>query len=209
VKGLVLNFMHTELGRRVQEAGLIIPVEVLDAVRTLLQWSGDNPDREGLIDTPARVGRAWIEQCSGYWEDPAIHIARTFEEAAGYDDVVLLRDFPVHSHCEHHLAPIVGSASIAYLPAGRVAGISQLAQVVQGYSRRLQIQERLTAQIAQCVWDHLRPKGVAVVVKAAHGCMTDRGVRTQGVTMVTSKMLGCFRDNDCNRKEVLKLLGVT
>lgn len=184
-----------------------VPMDVQEAVRTLLRWAGDDPDREGLLDTPSRVGRAWKEYCAGYDEDPAIHLQRTFEEVAGYDEVVLLRDIPFHSHCEHHLAPIIGTASIAYLPTDRVVGISKLARVLHGFARRLQIQERLTAQIAQCIWDNLQPQGVAVVVKAQHGCMTGRGVRTHGVDMVTSKVLGCFRDNPMSRKEVLALMG--
>lgn len=191
-----------------QDAGkLPVPYEVQEAVRTLLRWAGDDPEREGLLDTPARVGRAWREYCSGYEEDPAVHLLRTFEEVAGYDEVVLLRDIPFHSHCEHHLAPIVGTASIAYLPTDRVVGISKLARVLHGFAHRLQIQERLTAQIAQCIWDNLSPLGVAVVIKAQHGCMTGRGVRTHGVDMVTSKVLGCFRDDPSSRKEVLALMG--
>jgi GTP cyclohydrolase IA len=186
---------------------LPVPGKVQDAIRTLLRWAGDDPAREGLIDTPARVGRAWKEYCSGYGEDPAVHLQRTFEEVAGYDEVVLLRDIPFHSHCEHHLAPIVGTASIAYLPTDRVVGISKLARVLHGYARRLQIQERLTAEIAQCIWQNLNPQGVAVVIQARHGCMTGRGVRTHGVDMVTSKMLGCFREDPSSRKEVLALMG--
>lgn len=184
-----------------------VPHDVQEAVRTLLRWAGDDPDREGLLDTPERVGRAWKEYCAGYEEDPALHLQRTFEEVAGYDEVVLLRDIPFHSHCEHHLAPIVGTASIAYLPTDRVVGISKLARVLHGFAHRLQIQERLTAQIAQCIWDNLNPQGVAVVIKAQHGCMTGRGVRTHGVDMVTSKVLGCFRDDPSSRKEVLALMG--
>ena len=202
--------MNVMQGQFVPESAndkLPVPTEVRDAVRTLLRWAGDDPDREGLIDTPARVGRAWREYCAGYAEDPAVHLSRTFEEVGGYDEVVLLRDIPFHSHCEHHLAPIVGTASIAYLPSERVVGISKLARVLHGYARRLQIQERLTAEIAQCVWDNLRPRGVAVVIKAQHGCMTGRGVRTHGVDMVTSKVLGCFRDDPSSRKEVLSLMG--
>lgn len=187
---------------------VVVPHEVEDAVRTLLRWAGDDPLREGLRDTPKRVGRAWKEYCAGYQEDPAVHLQRTFEEVAGYDEVVLLRDIPFHSHCEHHLAPIVGTASIAYLPSDRVVGISKLARVLHGYAHRLQIQERLTAEIAQCIWDNLRPQGVAVVIKATHGCMTGRGVRTHGVDMVTSKVLGCFRDDPRSRKEVLSLMGL-
>jgi GTP cyclohydrolase IA len=185
----------------------VVPEAVQDAVRTLLRWAGDDPEREGLLDTPARVGRAWREYCSGYLEDPAGHLQRTFQEVAGYDEVVLLRDIPFHSHCEHHLAPIVGTASIAYLPTDRVVGISKLARVLHGYAHRLQIQERLTAEIAQCIADNLKPQGVAVVIKAQHGCMTGRGVRTHGVDMITSKVLGCFRDDPSSRKEVLALMG--
>jgi GTP cyclohydrolase I len=204
-----MNFMLSHPVADEEENGaVIVPHEVEDAVRTLLRWAGDDPLREGLIDTPKRVGKAWKEYCAGYLEDPAVHLQRTFEEVAGYDEVVLLRDIPFHSHCEHHLAPIVGTASIAYLPTDRVVGISKLARVLHGYARRLQIQERLTAEIAQCIWDNLKPQGVAVVVKATHGCMTGRGVRTHGVDMITSKVLGCFRDDASSRKEVLSLMGL-
>jgi GTP cyclohydrolase IA len=202
-----MNVMHGQFVPAAADNKPPVPAEVQEAVRTLLRWAGDDPEREGLIDTPARVGRAWREYCAGYAEDPAVHLQRTFEEVAGYDEVVLLRDIPFHSHCEHHLAPIVGTASIAYLPTDRVVGISKLARVLHGYARRLQIQERLTAEIAQCIWDHLNPLGVAVVIKAQHGCMTGRGVRTHGVDMVTSKVLGCFRDDPSSRKEVLALMG--
>ncbi len=199
--------MHGHFATNQTEAKLPVPAKVQEAIRTLLRWAGDDPAREGLIDTPARVGRAWKEYCAGYGEDPAVHLQRTFAEVAGYDEVVLLRDIPFHSHCEHHLAPIVGTASIAYLPTDRVVGISKLARVLHGYARRLQIQERLTAEIAQCIWDNLAPLGVAVVIKAQHGCMTGRGVRSHGVDMVTSKVLGCFRDDPSSRKEVLALMG--
>lgn len=202
-----MNFMIGDLTVESDSGKLPVPDHVQDAVRTLLTWAGDDPSREGLLDTPARVGRAWKEYCAGYDEDPADHLQRTFHEVAGYDEVVLLRDIPFHSHCEHHLAPIVGTASIAYLPTDRVVGISKLARVLHGYARRLQIQERLTAEVAQCIWDNLNPQGVAVVIKAQHGCMTGRGVRTHGVDMVTSKVLGCFRDNSSSRKEVLALMG--
>jgi GTP cyclohydrolase I len=202
-----MNVMHGQFVPAAADSKPPVPAEVQEAVRTLLRWAGDDPEREGLIDTPVRVGRAWREYCAGYAEDPAVHLQRTFEEVAGYDEVVLLRDIPFHSHCEHHLAPIVGTASIAYLPTDRVVGISKLARVLHGYARRLQIQERLTAEIAQCIWDHLNPLGVAVVIKAQHGCMTGRGVRTHGVDMVTSKVLGCFRDDPSSRKEVLALMG--
>ena len=202
-----MNIMHGHIVPETSGDKLPVPHEVQEAVRTLLRWAGDDPEREGLLDTPARYGRAWKEYCAGYEEDPAVHLQRTFEEVAGYDEVVLLRDIPFHSHCEHHLAPIVGTASIAYLPTDRVVGISKLARVLHGYAHRLQIQERLTAEIAQCIWDNLRPQGVAVVIKAQHGCMTGRGVRTHGVDMVTSKVLGVFRDDPTSRKEVLSLMG--
>lgn len=202
-----MNFMHKLPDSDQIEKKMSVPDEVQEAIRVLLRWSGDDPDREGLVDTPSRVGRAWKEYCSGYDEDPAIHLQRTFKEVEGYDEVVMLRDIPFHSHCEHHLAPIVGRASIAYLPTDRVVGISKLARVLHGFARRLQIQERLTSQVAQCIWENLNPQGVVVVVKAQHGCMTGRGVRTHGVDMVTSKMLGCFRDDPASRKEVLALLG--
>lgn len=184
-----------------------IPSDVLDAVRTLIRWAGDDPDREGLADTPARVGRAWKEYTQGYAEDPARHLSRTFEEVGGYDEIVLLKDIPFQSHCEHHLAPIIGKASIAYLPAERVVGISKLARVLHGFARRLQVQERLTAQVADCVWEHLKPQGVAVVIEASHACMTARGVRTPGVMMTTSRMMGVFRDDQRSRREVLALMG--
>ena len=186
---------------------MIVPDDVQEAIRTLLRWSGEDPSREGLLDTPKRVARAWREYCAGYTEDPGEHLSRTFEEVGGYDEVVLLKDIPFQSHCEHHMAPITGTASIAYLPTDRVVGISKLARVLNGYARRLQVQERLTAEVAQCIWDHLRPQGVAVVINAQHGCMTGRGVRTPGVGMTTSRMLGCFLDDPRSRKEVLALMG--
>jgi GTP cyclohydrolase IA len=184
-----------------------VPDEVADAIRTLIRWAGDDPEREGLLDTPKRVGRAWKEYCQGYGEDPAVHLSRTFEEVGGYDDVVLLKDIPFQSHCEHHMAPIIGKASIAYLPTDRVVGISKLARVLQGFARRLQVQERLTAQVADCIWDNLQPQGVAVVIEANHACMSARGVRTPGVAMTTSRMMGVFRDDERSRREVLALMG--
>ncbi|HEX8625056.1 MAG TPA: GTP cyclohydrolase I FolE [Allosphingosinicella sp.] len=184
-----------------------VPSEVQEAVRTLIRWAGDDPDREGLLDTPARVGRAWKEYAQGYGEDPAYHLSRTFEEVGGYDEIVLLKDIPFQSHCEHHLAPIIGKASIAYLPAERVVGISKLARVLHGFARRLQVQERLTAQVADCVWEHLKPQGVAVVIEASHACMTARGVHTPGVMMTTSRMMGVFREDQRSRREVLALMG--
>ncbi|MFT9398668.1 GTP cyclohydrolase I FolE [Acetobacter sp.] len=176
------------------------------AVRTLLRWAGDSPDREGLQDTPARVVRAYEEFFEGYNTDPHTLLQRTFSEVEGYDEIVLLRDIRFESHCEHHLAPIIGRAHVAYLPSKRVVGISKLARVVDAYARRLQIQERLTAQIANTINDVLEPKGVAVLIESAHECMTTRGVHRPGVSMVTSTMLGVFRDNSDTRQELLALL---
>ena len=184
-----------------------VPDDVQEAVRTLIRWAGDDPSREGLVDTPKRVARAWKEYCQGYAEDPATHLSRMFEEVGGYDEIVLLKDIPFQSHCEHHMAPIIGTASIAYLPTNRVVGISKLARVLHGFARRLQIQERLTAEVAQCIWDQLQPKGVAVVIEAAHECMTTRGIHKRGVSMVTSSMLGSFREDERSRREVLALMG--
>jgi GTP cyclohydrolase I len=184
-----------------------VPAEVEEAVRTLIRWAGDDPAREGLLDTPKRVARAWKEYCHGYEEDPASHLSRTFEEVGGYDEIVLLKDIPFQSHCEHHMAPIIGKAAIAYLPKDRVVGISKLARVLHAFARRLQVQERLTAEVADCIWDHLQPHGVAVVIEASHACMSARGVRTPGVAMTTSRMMGVFRDDERSRQEVLKLMG--
>ncbi|WP_338465690.1 GTP cyclohydrolase I FolE [Novosphingobium sp. ZN18A2] len=184
-----------------------VPEDVQEAIRTLIRWTGDDPQREGLLDTPARVARAWKEYCLGYGEDPAAHLSRQFEEVGGYDELVLLKDIPFQSHCEHHMAPITGKAAIAYMPRDRVVGISKLARVLHAYARRLQIQERLTAEVARCIWDNLNPHGVAVVIEAQHGCMTGRGVRTPGVGMVTSKLHGCFLEDERSRKEVLSLMG--
>jgi GTP cyclohydrolase I len=184
-----------------------VPNNVAEAVRTLIRWAGDDPTREGLLDTPLRVARAWKEYARGYTEDPALHLSRTFEEVGGYDEIVLLKDIPFQSHCEHHLAPIIGKAAIAYLPGDKVVGISKLARVLHGFARRLQVQERLTAEVADCIWENLEPKGVAVVIEASHACMTARGVGTPGVMMTTSRMMGCFRDDERSRKEVLALMG--
>lgn len=176
------------------------------AIRTLLRWAGDDPTREGLIDTPARVARAYEEFFAGYGEDPEDILRRTFEETDGYDEMVLLRDIRIESHCEHHMVPILGKAHVAYLPDRRVVGISKLARVIEIYAKRLQIQEKLTAQVANAINDVLQPKGVAVVIEAAHQCMTTRGVRKPGVTMVTSRMLGAFRDNPTTRREFMALI---
>jgi GTP cyclohydrolase IA len=184
-----------------------VPDDIAEAVRTLIRWTGDDPAREGLLDTPARVARAWREYTRGYQEDPALHLSRTFDEVGGYDEIVLLKDIPFQSHCEHHLAPIIGKAAIAYLPGSRVVGISKLARVLHGFARRLQVQERLTAQVADCIATHLKPLGVAVVIEASHACMSARGVNTPGVLMTTSRMIGCFRDDERSRKEVLALMG--
>jgi GTP cyclohydrolase IA len=184
-----------------------VPADVADAVRTLIRWTGDDPNREGLLDTPRRVALAWREYAQGYQEDPAVHLSRTFEEVGGYDEIVLLKDIPFQSHCEHHMAPIIGKAAIAYLPKDKVVGISKLARVLHGFSRRLQVQERLTAQVADAIWQHLQPKGVAVVIEASHACMTARGVQTPGVMMTTSRMMGTFREDERSRREVLALMG--
>jgi GTP cyclohydrolase I len=188
-------------------AKLPVPDDVQEAVRTLIRWAGDDPAREGLLETPQRVARAWAEYAAGYAQDPAYHLSRTFHEVGGYDEIVLLRDIPFQSHCEHHLAPIIGKAAIAYLPKDKVVGISKLARVLHGYSRRLQVQERLTAQVADCIWDNLEPKAVAVVIEASHSCMTARGVNTPGVMMTTSRMMGTFRSDERSRREVLALMG--
>lgn len=181
--------------------------EALRAVETLLRWAGDDPSREGLLGTPDRVVRSYEEFFGGYDVDPDEVLQRTFEEVEGYDEIVLLRDIDFVSHCEHHMAPIIGRAHVAYMPDNRVVGISKLARVVEAYARRLQIQEKMTAQIANSINEVLKPKGVAVVIEAAHQCMTTRGVNKTGVTMVTSRMLGLFRSNASTRREFLALVG--
>ncbi len=181
--------------------------DVEDAVRTLIRWAGDDPDRDGLEDTPARVVRSYEEFFIGYSEDPVSLLQRTFEETDGYDEIVMLRDILFESHCEHHILPIIGKAHIAYLPDHRVVGISKLARLVEAYAKRLQIQEKMTAQIANTVDQVLQPKGVAVVIEAAHQCMTTRGIHKAGVTMVTSRMLGAFRTDAKTRREFLAMIG--
>jgi GTP cyclohydrolase I len=177
------------------------------AVRTLLRWAGDDPGREGLRDTPARVVRAYRELFAGYDIDAPALLERTFEEVEGYDEIILLRDIRVESYCEHHMVPIIGRAHVAYLPERRVVGISKLARVVDAFSKRFQIQEKLTVQIADTIDQVLQPKGVAVVIEAGHQCMTTRGVHKPGVSMVTSRMLGAFRSNPETRREVLAMMG--
>jgi GTP cyclohydrolase I len=179
-----------------------------EAVRTLLRWAGDDPAREGLIDTPKRVAKAYRDWFSGYESDPAEFLLRTFEEVGGYDQMVVLRDIQFESHCEHHLAPIIGRAHVGYMPPNRGVGLSKLARVVDGFARRLQVQEKLTAQIAHCIQETLQPAGVAVVIDASHECMTTRGVHKRGVSMVTSQMLGAFRDDARTRAEFLQFIGI-
>jgi GTP cyclohydrolase I len=181
--------------------------EAESAIETLLRWAGDDPAREGLRDTPARVARAFEEWFAGYNDDPEDYMKRTFEEVEGYDEMIVLRDIRFESHCEHHLAPIIGKAHVAYLPTNRVVGISKLARVVEAYARRLQVQEKMNAQIANCIQKVLEPKGVAVVIEAQHQCMTTRGVHKPGVTMVTSTMLGAFRKDPMTRREFLTIIG--
>jgi GTP cyclohydrolase IA len=177
------------------------------AVRTLLRWAGDDPDREGLRDTPARVARAYGDWFSGYALDPGDYLRRTFEEVAGYDELIVLRDIEFESHCEHHMAPIIGRAHIGYLPERRVVGISKLARVVEVFARRFQVQEKMTAQIAGCINEILQPRGVGVVIEAVHQCMTTRGIHKRGVSMVTSQMLGAFREDGRTRAEFLQMVG--
>ena len=180
--------------------------EAEEAIRTLIRWAGDNPEREGLLDTPNRVARAYEEFFAGYWDSPIDILERTFEEVDGYDEMVVLKDIRFESHCEHHMVPIIGKAHIGYLPNKRVVGISKLARVMEVYAKRLQIQEKFTAQVASAIQNVLQPVGVGVIVEAAHQCMTTRGVRKPGVTMVTSALRGSFRDDPQTRKEFLNLI---
>ena len=204
--------LNRRAGRRVtgQPANANRPTrtEAEDAVRTLIRWAGDDPNREGLRGTPSRAVRAYEEWFAGYDEDPREYLRRTFEEVAGYDEIVVLRDIRFESYCEHHLAPIIGRAHIGYLPHTRVVGISKLARLVDVYAKRLQIQERMTAEIAGCIENVLKPLGVAVVLEATHQCMTTRGVHKSGVTMVTSRMLGVFRTRPETRNEFLSALNL-
>jgi GTP cyclohydrolase I len=179
-----------------------------EAVRTLLRWAGEDPEREGLHETPKRVVNAYRDWFSGYDTDPAEYLRQTFEEVAGYDEMVVLRDVSFESHCEHHMAPIIGRAHIGYLPTNKVVGISKLARVVEGYARRFQVQEKLTAQIAACITEVLKPRGVGVVIDAVHQCMTTRGVHKRGVSMITSRMTGAFRDDARTRTEFLRFIDI-
>ena len=178
-----------------------------DAVRTLLLWAGEDPNREGLVDTPRRVATAYQDWFSGYQEDPVSYLRRTFEEVEGYDELIVLRDITFESHCEHHMAPIIGHAHVGYLPQNKVVGISKLARVVEAFARRFQVQEKMTAQIAHCIEDVLAPRGVGVVIEASHQCMTTRGIHKSSVTMVTSQMLGAFRKDARTRSEFLQMIG--
>ncbi len=191
----------------VAETGRPSRAEAEAAVRTLIRWAGDNPDREGLVGTPDRVVRSYEEFFAGYEVDPVGLLERTFEETDGYDEIVLLRDIRLESYCEHHIVPIIGRAHVAYLPHRRVVGISKLARVVEAYAKRMQIQEKMTAQIANTINDVLQPRGVAVVIEAQHQCMTTRGIHKPGVSMVTSRMLGVFRDDPMTRRELLAMIG--
>ena len=178
-----------------------------EAIHTLLLWAGDDPRREGLVDTPARVAKAYEDWFSGYKQDPIEYLKRTFEEVEGYDEMIILRDIGFESHCEHHMAPIIGKAHVGYLPRNKVVGISKLARVVEAFARRFQVQEKMTAQIAHCIKDVLKPRGVGVVIDATHQCMTTRGVHKSGVSMVTSQMLGAFRKDARTRSEFLRMIG--
>ncbi|WP_420349673.1 GTP cyclohydrolase I FolE [Pelagibius sp.] len=203
VGGRPAESVLTNSGRRQRPS----QTEAEAAVRTLIEWAGDDPDREGLIGTPERVVRAYEEFFAGYNEDPVALLETTFEETAAYDEMIVLRDIRLESHCEHHIVPILGKAHVGYLPTGRVVGISKLARLVEVFAKRLQIQEVLTAQIADTIQEVLNPRGVGVVIEAAHQCMTTRGVRKPGVSMVTSRLLGSFRNDPATRREFLAMIG--
>jgi GTP cyclohydrolase I len=198
----------TQKSRRPKQVDGVSQQQAEDAVRVLLQWAGEDPQREGLLDTPTRVVRAYRDWFSGYLQDPADYLRRTFEEVDGYDELIVLRGIEFESHCEHHMAPIIGRAHVGYLPTNKVVGISKLARVVEGYARRFQVQEKLTAQIANCIEAVLKPRGVGVVVDAIHQCMTTRGVHKRGVSMVTSTMLGAFREDARTRAEFLRFIDI-
>jgi GTP cyclohydrolase I len=200
-----LEIEKERISKRV-EVGKPDKADVEEAFRTIIRWTGDDPARDGLIETPARAARAFEEFFAGYGQDPVRLLQKTFEEIEGYDEMIVLRGIRFESHCEHHLAPIVGQAWVAYVPNGRVVGISKLARVVEAYARRLQIQEKMTAQIANTINDVLKPQGVGVIVRATHHCMTTRGVHKPGTDLVTSRMLGCFRDNPLTRQEFLTMV---
>src|SRR5262245_24176140 len=201
--------MSTDMKTKPRKAARVTEAQAEDAVRTLLTWAGDDPEREGLRDTPGRVVRAYRDWFSGYATDPAEYLRRTFEEVEGYDEMIVLRDIEFESHCEHHMAPIIGHAHVGYLPTNKVVGISKLARVVEAYARRFQVQEKLTAQIARSINDILKPRGVGVVIDAVHQCMTTRGVHKRGVSMITSKMLGVFREDARTRAEFLQFVEIT
>jgi len=202
-----LNVLTLEANRSLKgpEARRPDRADVEAAFRTIIRWTGDDPERSGLIETPARMTRAFEEYFSGYAQDPTLILQKTFEEIEGYDEMIVLRGIAFASHCEHHLAPIIGQAWVGYVPNGRVVGISKLARLVEAYSRRLQVQERMTAQIANTIDDVLKPQGVGVIIKASHHCMTTRGVHKPHTDLVTSRMLGCFRDNPLTRREFLSV----
>ncbi|KAF1687040.1 GTP cyclohydrolase I FolE [Pseudoxanthomonas broegbernensis] len=189
-----------------RSAASVTQAQAEEAVRTLLRWAGEDPSREGLLDTPRRVAEAYGDWFSGYREDPREYLQRTFEEVAGYDEMIVLRDIEYESHCEHHMAPIIGRVHVGYLPDGKVVGISKLARVVEAYARRFQVQEKMTAQIAHCIQDVLHPLGVGVVVEGTHECMTTRGIHKRGVSMVTSSMRGSFRADARTRAEFLRFI---
>jgi GTP cyclohydrolase IA len=198
----------TTKSRRPKQIDGVSQQQAEEAVRVLLRWAGEDPKREGLLDTPTRVVRAYRDWFSGYQTDPSDYLRRTFEEVDGYDEMIVLRSIEFESHCEHHMAPIIGRAHVGYLPTNKVVGISKLARVVEGYARRFQVQEKLTAQIAQCIDSVLRPRGVGVVIDAVHQCMTTRGVHNRGVSMVTSTMIGAFREDARTRGEFLRFIDI-
>ena len=195
--------------RRKKPATAVTRAAAEEAVRTMLRWAGEDPKREGLLDTPRRVVEGYLDWFSGYQTDPADYLRRTFEEVAGYDEMVVLRDIEFESHCEHHMAPIIGRAHVGYLPTNKIVGISKLARVVDAYARRFQVQEKMTAEIALCISKVLKPRGVGVVIEAKHECMTTRGVHKRGVSMVTSRMIGAFRSDPRTRTEFLRFINIT